>query len=217
MAITLDKLDSAFASFELKTAAGQALTIDGSGFITSNINGTVTVSATQLDIDDLSSANDNVEIKTAAGQALDIDGSGYLTVNGNGNFTVVDGGGSLTVDAVDLDIRDLAFATDSVTAHQGGSWSFSFDAISTWKNTVETVTSTASELVSTPLAGRTKMIIQNLSSNDIYVGPAGTVTTANGLEVPKGSSFEMGFESDADVHAIAGAGSNSILVSEFAA
>jgi hypothetical protein len=217
MSITLDKLSSAFASVEIATAAGQALDIDGSGFITSNINGTVTVSASDLDIRDLASSQDNVEIKTAAGQALDIDGSGYLTVNGNGNFTVVDGGGSLTVDALDLDIRDLAFASDSVTAYQGGAWSFSIDAISSWKNTVETVTSTASELVATPLAGRTKMIVQNLSSNDIYVGPSGSVTTSTGLEVPKGSSFEMGFQSDADVHAIAGAGSNSILVSEFAA
>jgi hypothetical protein len=33
---------------------------------------------------------------------------------------VADGGGSLTVDATNLDIRDLANATDSVTAHQGG-------------------------------------------------------------------------------------------------
>jgi hypothetical protein len=35
---------------------------------------------------------------------------------------VADGGGSLTVDATNLDIRDLANATDSVTAHQGGTW-----------------------------------------------------------------------------------------------
>lgn len=34
------------------------------------------------------------------------------------NFT----NASLAVTATDLDIRDLAFATDSVTAHQGGSW-----------------------------------------------------------------------------------------------
>ena len=29
---------------------------------------------------------------------------------------------SIAVTATDLDIRDLAFATDSVTAHQGGTW-----------------------------------------------------------------------------------------------
>lgn len=40
-----------------------------------------------------------------------------------GRMAVFDGDSSLTVDAVNLDIRDLAFASDSVTAHQGGTWS----------------------------------------------------------------------------------------------
>jgi hypothetical protein len=40
----------------------------------------------------------------------------------NASISIDDGGGSITVDAIDLDIRDLAFATDSVTAHQGGTW-----------------------------------------------------------------------------------------------
>lgn len=41
----------------------------------------------------------------------------------NGAVVIDDGGSSITVDATDLDIRDLAFASDSVTAHQGGAWS----------------------------------------------------------------------------------------------
>ncbi len=207
MAITLDKLDSAFASMEIKTAAGQALSIDGSGFITVNGNGDFNVTATDLDIRDIDSAADNIEIQSAAGQALSIDGSGFLTVNGNGNFTVV---------ATDLDIRDLT-QTDEITAYQGGAWSFVLDTISSWKNTTETVTNTAAELVSTPLAGRSSIIFQNLSNQDIYLGPDNTVTTSNGLEVPKGSSFEKAFDSTADIYAIAGSGSNSLLVSEFAA
>jgi hypothetical protein len=37
-----------------------------------------------------------------------------LAVNADGSVNITDNGGSLTVDAVNLDIRDLAFATDKV-------------------------------------------------------------------------------------------------------
>lgn len=40
--------------------------------------------------------------------------SQQLTVNPDGSVNITDNSGSLTVDATDLDIRDLAFATDSV-------------------------------------------------------------------------------------------------------
>lgn len=50
------------------------------------------------------------------------DGAGNALSSTGGALHVSDGGGSVTVDATDLDIRDLAFASDSVTAHQGGTW-----------------------------------------------------------------------------------------------
>jgi len=186
--ITLDSINSANASIEIATAAGQALAIDGSGFITTNINGTIAVSATDLDIRDLAFATDSVDVS----------------------------GSSVTVTATDLDIRDLAFASDSVTAHQGGSWSFSIGNISTWKTTAETATSTASELVSTPLASRAKTIIQNLGSKDIYIGPSNAVTTSNGVLVPKGSSMDYSFDDSADIWAITASGSSDIRVLEAA-
>lgn len=40
--------------------------------------------------------------------------SQQLTVNSDGSLNITDNGGSLTIDAVDLDTRDLTFATDSV-------------------------------------------------------------------------------------------------------
>lgn len=48
----------------------------------------------------------SIQIKDAAGDALEI--------GADGSLNVTDNGGSLTVDAVNLDIRDLAFATDKV-------------------------------------------------------------------------------------------------------
>ena len=74
--ITLDSL----TQIAIVSTGGNELAIDASGFITSNINGTVTVSATDLDIRDLTSSSDSIEIKTAAGQALSIDGSGYSPI-----------------------------------------------------------------------------------------------------------------------------------------
>ncbi len=61
---------------------------------------------------DLSHADDSVKVG---------DGTDFLAVNTDGSINITDNGGSLTVDAVNLDIRDLAFATDSVTAYQGTS------------------------------------------------------------------------------------------------
>lgn len=45
--------------------------------------------------------------------------SQQLTVNADGSINVTDNGGSLTVDAVDLDIRDLSAAQDNVAISDG--------------------------------------------------------------------------------------------------
>ena len=42
------------------------------------------------------------------------DGTDFLAVNADGSINITDNGSSITVDATDLDIRDLAFATDKV-------------------------------------------------------------------------------------------------------
>jgi hypothetical protein len=98
------------------------LGIDASGYITANINGTVTVDATDLDIRDLDANQDNVAIS---------DGTDTLAVNYDGSINITDNGGSITVDgtvgisgtvtvqATDLDIRDLTHASDSVKVGDG--------------------------------------------------------------------------------------------------
>ena len=55
---------------------------------------------------DIDSSVHSVEIKNAAGNALLIDASGHISIN--------DGGNSITVDATNLDIRDLTSVSDSV-------------------------------------------------------------------------------------------------------
>lgn len=214
-ALSLHTIDSAISSVEIKTAAGQVLAIDGSGYITANIAGSVTVSATDLDIRDLTSASDSVEIKTAAGQALAIDGSGYLTANING---------AVSVSATDLDIRNLVFADDKVDV-SGSSVSISgvvatsAGAYATWQTAGDTVGATAAQLAVTPLTGRDEIAIQNLSNDDIYVGPTAGVTVSGatrGRKIPRGNELVIPLSAAANVYAIGAVGSQAVVVSEYA-
>jgi hypothetical protein len=84
------------------------------------------------------------------------------------------------------------------------------------KNTDQDVTSTASELASTPLAGRKSVTIQNLSSNAIYIGMNASVTTSNGIELPKNSSMTMEWGENVDIWAIAASGTNDVRILEAA-
>jgi hypothetical protein len=80
--------------------AGNRLTIDGSGFITSNINGSVTVTASDLDIRDLTHVSDSVSIGdgTTLADVLDgtidalyvaiTDGTESLAINTDGSINV---------------------------------------------------------------------------------------------------------------------------------
>ena len=192
--ITLDQLTSAFHSVEIKDASGQALAIDGSGYLTANVNGSVTVTASDLDIRDLTSASDSVEIKTAAGQALSIDGSGYLTVNA--------AGGSFAVTATDLDIRDLTHASDSVKVGDGTEFlAVNADgsinvqsapaAFDSWQTSTASMTATAAEIAATPLANRLEMLVQNLGTNDVYLGEDNTVTVSSGYLLPYSTMLAM--------------------------
>lgn len=110
------------------------LNTDADGRLYTNIHdggNSITVDAVNLDIRDLTHVSDSVRIGdgtdlanvTAAGElnvlstaqpGVDI---GDVTVNNAGGAAAVniqDGGNSITVDAVDLDIRDLTLAQDAV-------------------------------------------------------------------------------------------------------
>lgn len=187
----------------------------------------ITVSATDLDIRNLVFANDKVDV---SGSTVDL---GATTLAALENITVsatdfdirdlafatdkVDvSGSSVTVSATDLDIRNLVFATDKVDV-SGSSVLTTPDAYDSWKASNQTVTTTASQIAATALSGRLNMIIQNLGSNDIYIGTTNAVTTATGTKIPKGSSMEMGFGAGASVYAIASSGTADVRVAEFAA
>lgn len=93
---------------------------DGGNSIT--VDGSVTVSATDLDIRDLTSVSDSVSVLQATHDNLNLNANlqvGDADVANGNPVPVSDAGGSLTVDATALDIRALSDATDSVSIGDG--------------------------------------------------------------------------------------------------
>lgn len=107
------------------TIPSQQLAVNADGSINITDNGSaITVDATNLDIRDLVFASDKVDASgsTVALDAPTLAALESITVqNGAGAAAVniQDGGNSITVDATDLDIRDLTHASDSVKIGDG--------------------------------------------------------------------------------------------------
>ena len=150
--ITLDSIDYSLHSIQIKDADGDALAIDASGKISA------IVEATNLDIRDLAFATDKVDV---TGSEVSLDSATLaaletITVNqGTSPWVIGDGGGSITVDAADLDIRDLSHSQDSVKIGDGTDFlainadgsinaAFTEGGYSTWQVTNVSVTTTES-------------------------------------------------------------------------
>lgn len=293
--ITLDELND----IAIISTGGNELAIDASGFLTVNVDGTVTVDATALDIRALSGATDSVNLS---------DGTDSLDINADGSLNVV-------ATATDLDIRDLVNTQDSMAigdetnlvdleisdAAFAGGYGFSmygvrqdtsgspvsadgdahplvfnadgelkvaadlqsdvaddaadagnpikvggravsgaltalsasgdrYDLLGdlyrrTWVNTsanigmansAATVTTTAAEVLATPLAGRRFVTIQNEGNQPVYLGSSASVTAANGVKVSKNSSATFEFGEDINIFMIAGSGSQDVRFLEAA-
>lgn len=229
--ITLDTLDQTLHSVKIGDGTDtMSVNADGSLNITDNggsltVDGSVTVSASDLDIRDLSHTQDSVKLG---------DGTDFLAVNADGSLNITDNGSSITVDgsvtvsASDLDIRDLSHTQDSVKIGDGtdflavnadGSLTVqaNFAGFSSWQTKSVSVTSSATQLDATPLTSRLYVEIQNLGNSDIYVGPSAGVTTANGLKISKGSSQAIQLDDGADIYCITASGSSDIRFAEYAA
>lgn len=222
--ISLDTVQSDLHSIQIKDAGGDALAISASG--------AALIEAVDLDIRDLAFATDKVDV---SGSTVALD-SGTLAAlesitvqNGAGASAVniQDGGNSITVDATDLDIRDLSHSQDSVKVGDGTDFlainadgSINVHTVeagyASWKVSKETVTTSAGQLVAAPLSGRLRVEIQNLGSHDIFVKQSNSAVV-DGLKIPKGSSWEIALDAGASVYAITSSGSSDVRVAEYAA
>lgn len=176
----------------------------------------ITVSATDLDIRNLVFATDKVDV---TGSEVSLDAASLTALE---NITVTvdnseieitnDAGNPIPVNATDLDIRDLVFATDKVDVSGSEVKQDSYDNL---KHTAQSITTSASALAGTPLANRVTMNIQNLGNKEIYIGSDNTVTTSTGTKIPAGGSAEFMFSATATPHAIS-SGTADVRILEMA-
>jgi len=148
------------------------------------------------------------------------DGTDFMAVNADGSINAVVSavdldirdlafatdkvdvsGSSVDVTATNLDIRDLAFATDKVDV-SGSSVdvndaALANTAIMAGAETLATA-STAQNAVASPLANRKYLMIYNKDNRKMYIGQSG-VTEANGFPVSPGSTIELRAGASVDV------------------
>ena len=193
-------------------------------------NTSILVTAADLDIRDLSFATDSVDV---SGSEVSLDAATLaaletITVEqGTSPWVIGDGGGSITVDAADLDIRDLTHVSDSMKIGDGTDFLGIESDGSINVNSVEqgysscnyesvTVTTSATDLLTTELANRKEITLQNTGAKDIYIGCDASVTVANGIKVPKGATADFKFGPSINVHAIADGGNSEFRILELA-
>jgi hypothetical protein len=206
------------------TIGGNTLAIDGSGFITANINGTVTVDATDLDIRQLlhtGASPDSVQIG---------DGTEILQINADGSIDV-----QFNSDADDAASTYNPISVGGVSADQSSALTalsaagdrfhllsdlyrrvFVNDSPNVGlSNEAVSVGLTAVALPTTAQAGRMELHIQNNGNKSIFIGDA-SVTTANGIEVSKNSTYVMKVGEAVGVYAISGTAAQDVRVLELA-
>jgi hypothetical protein len=209
-ATDLDTRDLAFSTDSVTAHQGGTWVID-------SITNPVTVSATDFDIRDLSHLQDSIKIG---------DGVEFLAVNADG---------SINVQSVDLDIRDLSAAQDSVAAYLSDSAGNGISSTTGFldvyvQNAIETtpagfasgvygansVTNTAGAITA-GTAGRDKVLLQNRGNQAIFIGFNASVTTVNGIEIPKGGSYEMEVSDGVTLYGITASGTADLRYQELSA
>ena len=222
-ATDLDIRDLAFATDKVDVS-GSEVSLDATTLAALE---NITVSATDLDIRDLAFATDSVDV---SGSEVSLDATTLAALEtitvlqGTDPWIIGDGGGSITVDAVDLDIRDLSAASDSVQANlfdgSGNAISSSSGALdinisssdieidvqddkaNTAINSSQTdVDTTSAALLASQLAARRFLYVQNLSNKNIFIGESG-VTAGNGLRMSSGSIAEFRLGPALSLHAV---------------
>jgi hypothetical protein len=209
--IMLDEL----VDIGIRDSGGHELDINADG----SLNATVT--ATDFDIRDLTHVSDSIKIG---------DGTDFLAINADGSINVsfsvptadddADAGnplktGTRAVDGLLSAVSASNDRADMISDMYRRLW-VNDSANVGFKVSAETVGLTAVEIVSTPLAGRRFVTIQNEGSVDVYLGHANTVTTANGIKISKKSSATYELGEDLDLWMISGTAGQDVRVLEAA-
>ena len=86
------------------------------------------------------------------------------------------------------------------------------------QHAVTTVGTTEVNVDSSPLAGRTKVIAQNLGGKDIYLGATGVTSSGatRGILLPKGATLSLDWGEDIAIYAIGEAAAQELMLLELA-
>lgn len=181
----------------------------------------VTVSGTDIDIRDLSHTQDSIKIG---------DGTDFLAVNADGSINVV---ADLSVTNSFEKAEDAAHVSGDIGAYMlgviqdvpaasaadGDYGSIKTDALGrAWVNDAPNVAQSgavltvgATEVAITSLANRRRLIIQNTSNKDVFLGPTG-VTTTTGIRIAKGATYDEILGPNLAMYLIAGTAGNDVRV-----
>lgn len=236
MGLTLDGLKASLHNVEIQNAAGDALAIDASGKLTAIVEdggGSLTVDGTVA-----ATQSGTWTVNQGGAWTVAATQSGTWTIDSITNVVSVDdNGGSLTVDGTVAATQsgtwtvgfssgsavEITDGTDTLAVNADGSINVqgsvttSPGGYSSWDVQVETVTTSAAEIASTPLGSRLGLIVQNRGNKDIFVGPTALkATPAAGFEIPKGASLEIMLDDGADLYASTSSSSSDVRILEFA-
>jgi len=223
MGISLDKIlfdpsvpaDGASLGAYLRASDGTLLThtdVGGKKALDVRLAEGVNVEVDLSHVDDSVRLGDGTSFFTSTSENGDVALDVHLS---NTEIAVIQGSDSpWAVEATNLDIRDLTHVSDSIKIGDGtdflaiaGDGSIAVTQASATAATYgeETVTTTATKIIASNLAGRRKVIVQNLGSKDMFFGHNVSVTAATGVRVSAGSSIELEFGPSLDVYAITAA------------
>lgn len=233
--ISLDTISSAFSSIQIIDASGNALALTAAGEVQVKVTqalpaGSNTIGAVNQGTSPWIS-KDQSDGPVAPGTVASFSqlGGGQYVAAG---VTLTDqqqaalqmtAAGLLKISQVKLDYSTDNVAIKGSTGNQlvvnsDGSLNVltSEGSYASWKVTQASATTTAAQLVAAALTNRKNIEIQNLGNNDVYLGIANTVTSANGLKLPKGTSWEVELAAAANVYAIAASGTADLRIAEYA-
>jgi hypothetical protein len=203
---------------------GNSITVDGSVSITGTVavtqstspwvigdgGGSITVDGTLAGF----YAEDSAHVSADIGVQI-------LSVRRDANTSLVSADG----DYAPLQVNSLGAlkvglfdgAGDQLAINADGSLNAQFteSGYSSWQ--VSNFTANTTEGSITSFANRLRVEIQNLGSQDLYIRHVTGVTSANGLKIPKGSSYEQALDNGAAIFYVTGAGSTDVRVAEYAA
>lgn len=200
-----------------------AVTQSTSPWVIGDGGGSITVDAVALDIRPLTAA-DVVTAQQGTSPWV-VSGTvelGATTLAALENITVDAVTGTVTVQATNLDIRDLAFATDKVDV-SGSSVSITgavsaLSSYSAW-NTIADVsiptTAGGTAVFASPSANRRAVLLQNVGNNDCRVSYTNNASSTRGYFLKRGGEVVLEVESGADVFAIGIGGSTTLAASEY--